>query len=639
MRRPERTDAAIALLLAVTMAAAGVATGRLTAMENAGVTIMAVGLLALAMRRSRPVLAAVAVAVVVAVDGVAAPTGTITPAFVALMLSSYSLAVHASVRGLITGAVALTSAIVIVQAYAPSDGHSRISALTFFGTVLVLAPAGIGSIVRVRSALAERLRTGAEARRSGVSAELASRRAAQLDRVNTAVERVVLTGLDRMRPFAAIRDLSEVVALRDLGRDVLAQMRELLNDLRTDPPDAESRTPSPNISALRADVERVLAGHDGDLMAARRALWTVFVAARIDLFLAVAGGTYALLIVAANMSDPGSAPARILACAAGAGAALSMLLGRRRPLTATTTAMAAVAVYTIAAQPPDPIQGLIPGLCFIAFPLITGATPELVVAAGGLTTCLATALGIGWGRWSELVSSAALAIGAWVAGRILQIGTHTLETDARAAAYEDEVQREHLRRALDDDRARVARDLHDAVGHALTGIVLQATAAARVWESNHAIAGQHVAVLRQSVAETLDDLRPLVTAIAIDDGIPAAETGLADLAERARHCGLTVNLPTRHHVDITGYRIVQEALTNAARYAPGSTVTIHVDDTRIEVVNTAPPIPFVDRSGSGHGLRGMAERAAAHGGSLDAGPTGDGGFRVRALLPRTEGAG
>jgi signal transduction histidine kinase len=90
-------------------------------------------------------------------------------------------------------------------------------------------------------------------------------------------------------------------------------------------------------------------------------------------------------------------------------------------------------------------------------------------------------------------------------------------------------------------------------------------------------------------------------------------------------------------VDLSAYRIVQEALSNAMRHAPGSHVVLHLaycpDGLAVEVSNDAAPPPFPPLAGGGHGLIGMRERTAMLGGSLDAAPTEDGGFKVTALLP------
>jgi signal transduction histidine kinase len=101
--------------------------------------------------------------------------------------------------------------------------------------------------------------------------------------------------------------------------------------------------------------------------------------------------------------------------------------------------------------------------------------------------------------------------------------------------------------------------------------------------------------------------------------------------------GEPVTLP--EGVDLSAYRIVQEALSNAMRHAPGSHVRLHVayqpDNLALEIRNDAPALVASGghAAGGGHGLVGMRERAAMLGGSLDAGPTGDGGFRVAAVLP------
>jgi hypothetical protein len=125
-------------------------------------------------------------------------------------------------------------------------------------------------------------------------------------------------------------------------------------------------------------------------------------------------------------------------------------------------------------------------------------------------------------------------------------------------------------------------------------------------------------------------------------GLATATGGIPGLVERARACGLDVHLdavparvdPAR---DAVAYRIVQEALTNASRHAPGARVRLRLRVTAgtidLQVDNDRPPYRPVESAGSGHGLHGMAERAVDCGGTLEAGPTPEGGFRVHATLP------
>jgi signal transduction histidine kinase len=218
------------------------------------------------------------------------------------------------------------------------------------------------------------------------------------------------------------------------------------------------------------------------------------------------------------------------------------------------------------------------------------------------------------------------------------------------------------RRAVAGERLRIARELHDAVGHALTTIVMQATAARRVWDSDPPLARQHVATLRAITAQTASELHELVLSAAVGAGdAPAGLAGIRALATRASVCGLPVELhadgaETQLPPDAAraAYRIVQEAITNAARHAPGASIQVRAlynpEGLALEISNepSAWPVHADDKAGdggqqaarqatgntrTGHGLRGMHERAADCGGTVTAGSRPDGGFTVRAYIP------
>jgi signal transduction histidine kinase len=593
------------------------------------------------------------------VEVVAAPEGTQTPAFLALMLATYSLGAHARLAPFVAGFVISVLGVGAAQLVAPEvAGYSHTAAISFFVAVLVVAPLAIGGVVRLQSHLGRRVRAGTEISRAQGVGHIDNRRAEQRQRISADIERVVLSGLEAMRPHAEVGDLGDVTAVRDLGRDILSRMRGLLGQLRRSGDEHESpREPGRGLPDLQAQVYRMLAaGADGiPARPARRALWSLVTSARVDLVLAIAGGVYALLVVGATIDGPAPIARRIAACATGAAAALAVIGVRRRPLVMTTVSMAAVIAYAGLDPRPDELAGWVAGLDLIVFPFVVGAALELTAATVGLALCVATAgvtvvFSTAATSWVDL-SSFGLSAGAWVAGRVLRAGARALATDVRAGTAEEMRQRAALRKALDADRARVARDLHDAIGHAMTGIVLQATAAVRVWQSQPTLAQEHKAALRRTLGEALNDLRPLVTTVAIDGGAHAPGLhGVAALVDRARLVGLRVGIvgaapAVDSTVDAVAYRIVQEALTNAARYAPGATVTIRFTTLprataggwfAVEVGNGAPPHGVTESSlHSGHGLPGMAERVANCGGTFDAAPTPDGGFRVLAVLPRT----
>jgi signal transduction histidine kinase len=237
-----------------------------------------------------------------------------------------------------------------------------------------------------------------------------------------------------------------------------------------------------------------------------------------------------------------------------------------------------------------------------------------------------------------------MAVGAWVLTRA------DLMTALRDRAERAEAERELLaREAIATERTRIAREMHDAVGHRVSLMVLQAGAiemAAGDRDRVERLSCQVQAAGRQA----LDELRQAVGVLreGEDDGAPLTpQPGLDDLerlVKEVRAAGMTVDLtrdpedaaPVDAAVSRAAYRIVQEALTNAGKHAPGAPVTVHV--TRepgrlvVRVVNGAPTGPG-QGTGGGFGLVGLSERVRTLDGVLRAEPRLDGGFQVEAVLP------
>jgi signal transduction histidine kinase len=209
-------------------------------------------------------------------------------------------------------------------------------------------------------------------------------------------------------------------------------------------------------------------------------------------------------------------------------------------------------------------------------------------------------------------------------------------------------------RALLEERQRIARELHDVVAHHMSVIAIQAEAAPYKAADPPAELVESFADIRASALSGLAELRRVLGVLRSESpgtGPQPGLAGLATLVESARAGGVTVTSavtgtprPLPAGVDLSAYRIVQEALSNAMRHAPGSRADVRLFYGEaalvIEVRNTAAPGPAarwgqpdgVGRGG-GHGIIGMRERAAMLGGHLSAGPAGDGGFLVTAALP------
>ncbi len=200
------------------------------------------------------------------------------------------------------------------------------------------------------------------------------------------------------------------------------------------------------------------------------------------------------------------------------------------------------------------------------------------------------------------------------------------------------------------ERTRIARELHDVIAHSVSVMVVQAGAAEQLMHDGDPALG-HVRAVRNAGRDALAELRRSLGLLRRDtSGPPVPQPTLTELAALAADAGATLDTlgaapdDAAPGLQLTAYRIVQEALTNARRHAPGAAVHVHVDYTdpasvRIQVADegTRPGQDRRPASGDarpGHGLIGMAERAALFGGTVVAGPRPDGpGWRVEAALP------
>jgi signal transduction histidine kinase len=214
----------------------------------------------------------------------------------------------------------------------------------------------------------------------------------------------------------------------------------------------------------------------------------------------------------------------------------------------------------------------------------------------------------------------------------------------RAAALEQE-QAATARAAIAEERARIARELHDVVSHHVSVMVVQAGAAGKVIERRPDLAAGALAAIESSGREAMRELRQLLGLVTPAEDRLHPQPGLADLdtlVESVRAAGQPVTLrrdPVRLSpgVDLTAYRVVQEGLTNALRYAPGAPTTVEIArdgaELLVEVRNEPAGAPVTGRVGAGSGLVGLAERLRLHDGRLDAGPRLGGGYRLAARLP------
>ncbi|NED16165.1 sensor histidine kinase [Streptomyces sp. SID9124] len=237
---------------------------------------------------------------------------------------------------------------------------------------------------------------------------------------------------------------------------------------------------------------------------------------------------------------------------------------------------------------------------------------------------------------------------------VLVIGAAVRErrvAQRRLAEQETVSEAERARRTLLEERARIARELHDVVAHHMSVITVQADSAPYRLPELSDEAREEFGTIAASARESLAEMRRLLVVLRGDgtEGERAPQPGidrLQQLVEATVRAGLPAELSLAADlgdvppaVDLSAYRIVQEALANVVRHAPGARTRVSVssDGERVTVlvVNGPPeqPVSPLETAGTGHGLVGMRERVRLTGGSLDAGPLPDGGFRVAARLP------
>jgi signal transduction histidine kinase len=232
---------------------------------------------------------------------------------------------------------------------------------------------------------------------------------------------------------------------------------------------------------------------------------------------------------------------------------------------------------------------------------------------------------------------------AFALGRKFQEADEARERAARAERGREE----RARSAVSEERARIARELHDVVGHSVSVMTVQASAVRRLLRPEQERERAALLIVEQTGREALAEMRRMVGVLRRPEEAPALAPQpslehVERLVEQAREAGLTVELrvegdplPLPAGVDLTAYRLVQEGLTNALKHARAqrAQVLVRYSDGDIEVTVSDDGRGTGSGEGGGHGLVGMRERVAVYGGELEAGPRAEGGYRLRARLP------
>ncbi len=351
--------------------------------------------------------------------------------------------------------------------------------------------------------------------------------------------------------------------------------------------------------------------------------------ATLDVAIPILVGLFYLL-VAIGAHEDGGADVELLA-----GAALAVLqtvaLWHRRThpeLALAGTIAADLGVLLMYADQDIliPIGGL-----FAVGSLAAARAPRISLV--GLGALAALIFGNLWSSpLGDVLFTVGLAVAAWAIG----------EASRNRRVVISEVQR----RAVADEQARIARELHDVIAHSVSVIVVQAAAADDVFERRPEEARKALRAIEHAGRDALAELRRLLGAVRDGDAQTAPAPGLdrvEELAEPLRASGLEVvvcregpatTLPAG--IDVSAYRIVQEALTNTLRHAGASRADVTLrygdDAVEVEVVDDGRGAG-APSSGGGNGLVGMRERAVLLGGTLEAGPLPQRGYRVHARLP------
>jgi signal transduction histidine kinase len=343
-----------------------------------------------------------------------------------------------------------------------------------------------------------------------------------------------------------------------------------------------------------------------------------------------------------------------IAVPATAVAGLALSFRRRAPLltvAAVLGAMATESLLGVSLQKPDAplLMALVAVYTAGAYLPLRDAVAGLALAIAGIGASLE---GSSTNGHSDFAFTSVVVTAGWLVGR----GMHGRVTQTTALAertqrLEQETEAERAA-AIAEERRRIARDLHDVIAHSVSVMVVQAGAAEDLLDRDQAGVREPIRAVQETGRGALVEISRLLGLLR-EDG---AELGLApqprldelpELVAQTEAAGLPVDLriegtprPLPLGVDLSVYRIAQEALTNALRHSGGdrAQVVLNYNDDTVELAVENDGVASANGHRGGHGLIGMRERVAVFGGTLEAGPSPEGGFRVVARLPLRWGA-
>lgn len=341
-------------------------------------------------------------------------------------------------------------------------------------------------------------------------------------------------------------------------------------------------------------------------------------------------------------------------------ASATVAFRRRAPLLALSIGTVAICWLVLAGFP----EGLLPIAVLLLSYSVAASSPLRQAIAGLATIWVAVAVlrlvnAPGFDGFTVGANLAFNSI-AWGAGLAVRARRETVEATVREAEERANVERQRAARMIAEERLRIAQELHDVVAHSMSVIAVQAGVGAHVVDDRPDQAKTALEAISGTARSTLAEMRRLLGVLRDDDGnrshAPAPTLNdVAQLVDDVRAAGIPVSLDVVGEpdhlsagVELSAYRIVQEALTNVIKHAgPLTEVTVRLthtaDDISVEVVDDGRGAAArnhdslgagdVETPGGGHGLLGMRERVDVWGGTLEVGPVDGGGYRVGATLP------
>ena len=349
-------------------------------------------------------------------------------------------------------------------------------------------------------------------------------------------------------------------------------------------------------------------------------------------------------------TDAFSSAERAVAAATGLVLTLSLAWRRRAPLIVLAVAIAASVVANFAVVLD---AATTPAVALVVAVYSVGAHAERVrewIGLAGVAALIAAnaaeQLSLG-----DLLLIAMILGGAWLAGRAIRYRREREHVLERLTVDLEREREEKARAAVAEERVRIARELHDIVAHAISVIVLQARGGRRSLGTDPRETREALDMIEATGSEALAEMRRLLGMLRRDDEeialAPQPSLRYLDaLTAQVREAGLPVDLSVEGEptelppgVDLSAYRIIQEALTNALKHASPATARVVVryreNGLELEIADTGAGASASD--GEGHGLAGMRERVSLYGGKIETGPRDGGGFAVKARLPLDSG--